>query len=920
MFRHALGFVLISSFLVLAAPVPEPAISAKKGPPVEEMKKAIEDLGSKRFIVRDKAKKFLLEAGQAAEPLLIEAAKSTDEEISTTAKAILEKFEWGLYPDTPKALRDLIELFRTGTPDQRHQAISDMVKLDHVPLATLRKLVLKEENAELRELMYQRLYTEVRHAIPQLLRKGEYDTVEDMFDMTISASPGQTAHDYATFMFQRGKLDPAIKRFEAERAKPGEPGQKAAEVLVHLYRTKNDWPAALKAAEQSKKIELIERVLWQSADWKGLSTFAHKPDFGNIEGVAAAYDRLAGNKKEFDEKTAQIRKSAEDLMDSPDNKFLLRQDIDALLLNGQANDAIKILVDKKRELALTFDILCAQMKHKEAFDLVNEARRRDTDPFERNDIEIRRARMLYMLGEKDAATQLFEKLAGEVLGDDKEMGLIVSLVKAEARIGLRDKAYDHAATALEKMRKNGQEHLMRGVLEPLFGDDKESALMWWELFRKDAANEEAPVAMKRVRELLLGKLPRKELDEWIAKMLKAEPDGPPPVQEGFQPVRGPARFRHLDAVAAAYQAIKDTDKTQEFLRKAAEKYPTADRWIEHGDHLVKQKKYAEAADSYAKAAKQAARPSPDIEIRNDDFVWLGTEENQSALATYLESRARHLAGDTAEAKRLAEIAHWLPLGNEAIRAKLVEELNKRDFPELARREADLLMKTGWYAHYSFGNVLSFMARQATKEKDFALAADLYEKCVIGCLRTGANFIEPTAYLLVPESVRVYRARAMLGKGKIDEAVAEANRNLEVMPGNIDLAIKLVPELEKLGKKKEADLIYEKVRDEYVKLSKAYPGSAFAHNSAAWVMANCRRDLDAALKHAEKANEVEVKNAGYLDTLAEVHFRKGNRDKALTLMKECVELDGKNVYFRKQLERFKTLGFDSPTPDEGDDEE
>ena len=62
------------------------------------------------------------------------------------------------------------------------------------------------------------------------------------------------------------------------------------------------------------------------------------------------------------------------------------------------------------------------------------------------------------------------------------------------------------------------------------------------------------------------------------------------------------------------------------------------------------------------------------------------------------------------------------------------------------------------------------------------------------------------------------------------------------------------------------------------MSKDYPDSAYAHNSAAWVMANCRRDLDAALKHAEKAVKVEPKSAGYIDTLAEVTFRRGDRDK------------------------------------------
>src|SRR4051812_40507072 len=98
--------------LVGAAPVPE----SKDAPPVpmkpaavseDEIKKAIADLSSARFAVRDKARKFLNEAGAPAEALLKEAAKSTDEEVASTARAILERFEWGLYPDTPADIREL---------------------------------------------------------------------------------------------------------------------------------------------------------------------------------------------------------------------------------------------------------------------------------------------------------------------------------------------------------------------------------------------------------------------------------------------------------------------------------------------------------------------------------------------------------------------------------------------------------------------------------------------------------------------------------------------------------------------------------------------------------------------------------------------------------------------------------------------
>ncbi len=36
----------------------------------------------------------------------------------------------------------------------------------------------------------------------------------------------------------------------------------------------------------------------------------------------------------------------------------------------------------------------------------------------------------------------------------------------------------------------------------------------------------------------------------------------------------------------------------------------------------------------------------------------------------------------------------------------------------------------------------------------------------------------------------------------------------------------------------------------------------------------------------------------------VHFQRGEKDKALELMKKCVELEPQTEYFRKQLKRFE----------------
>jgi hypothetical protein len=91
MVRSALC-LLLSLYLTHAgksAPTPDHS----KVPSTDEIKQAIENLGSKRFDERKSAKRLLLDAGEAAEPLLKEAAAGSDFETANAAKTILDEEE-----------------------------------------------------------------------------------------------------------------------------------------------------------------------------------------------------------------------------------------------------------------------------------------------------------------------------------------------------------------------------------------------------------------------------------------------------------------------------------------------------------------------------------------------------------------------------------------------------------------------------------------------------------------------------------------------------------------------------------------------------------------------------------------------------------------------------------------------------------
>jgi thioredoxin-like negative regulator of GroEL len=183
---------------------------------------------------------------------------------------------------------------------------------------------------------------------------------------------------------------------------------------------------------------------------------------------------------------------------------------------------------------------------------------------------------------------------------------------------------------------------------------------------------------------------------------------------------------------------------------------------------------------------------------------------------------------------------------------------------------------------------------------------------------GVQYVDASAYLLMPHEMQVFRARGLLAAGKVGEAMAQARACLDVTPGHVELAAGMVPELAKRGRTAEADELYGRVRDAYRKVLADYPASAVARNSLASLAAGCRRDLDGALVYAKEAVAADPTATAFRESLAEVHFRRGERDAALTVMTKLAEENPRSRLYRRQLARYKSGDISSPTPDTEDD--
>jgi tetratricopeptide (TPR) repeat protein len=281
------------------------------------------------------------------------------------------------------------------------------------------------------------------------------------------------------------------------------------------------------------------------------------------------------------------------------------------------------------------------------------------------------------------------------------------------------------------------------------------------------------------------------------------------------------------------------------------KVGTPDALIRLGDLRAAKKQWAKAAECYHRAWRltvAAYHPS-------------ATASSYSALSLFLAGDALVKDGQEEEGKRLMEQSHWVLLGDAAGRFSFLRALAQRGFTEAVRRETDLLLRVSEPGSQNSGAADRLLAQAALARKDYSAAADGIEQSMLRCLRSYLSFVQAPAYVTIPSHVHQLRAQGLLAAGDFKAAKRHIDLALTAAPGNVDLPIALVPALERQRHRKEAAALFERCLGAYTKVCQDYPRCAWAHNSAAWMSACCRRNLDDALKHAEEAVKLEPKNAG-----------------------------------------------------------
>jgi len=270
---------------------------------------------------------------------------------------------------------------------------------------------------------------------------------------------------------------------------------------------------------------------------------------------------------------------------------------------------------------------------------------------------------------------------------------------------------------------------------------------------------------------------------------------------------------------------------------------------------------------------------------------------------YLAGSLRR-AGEVEAAREHDRMAERLALGEvDAMRRVGQAYASSGDFGRAAewwRRAAAAAVESDGDFFY-----VTFLLRQEAKEQgDWPLAAALGEMYLLYQVLKGDGLERPSVMLRTRVEVEMARGFALLEE--------DPERGMERLAASHGMAATdgimadfFFPGLRAAGRVAEHDRWFGETFAVYESVLARYPESHNTMNTAAWTASRANRRLADAERLVTRALELQPDQPAYLDTLGEVWFCRGDRDKAVEWSDEAVSHAPGEDSLLRQNERFRS---------------
>jgi tetratricopeptide (TPR) repeat protein len=842
----------------------------------DKIGQAIQQLGDENPQISDRAYQFLWTSGRAAESAVEEAVGNKNPAIAARARALHDNFRFGIYHDSPSEILNLVRAYRTGDDDQKQKAYRALYqrRAYEVNWKLLKSngktdlQIAKDEQKLVHDFVEERIL---------------HDQLGGATEILSLRARAVGSSDYGALLAHTGQLDATIAKLSENRENPSSDDSR---VLAYLLATKGEWARARAIAESVGLQALYAEACYQMQDWRALSQPDVLPERENdIEqhGFAATFHRLAGNIEKL-ESELDLVEAATPISDD------LSHPARVFMVNDQWDKAVQLSL-KYNDMQLAFDILVARAEFNKAFAVFGfdvsqtnvtqwlDQQGDDLTKFQRG-LEV--ATLLHQLGETEKSNALLDAITE--ISERSDVGWLWPLATAEYKMGLEQRAFQTATLAMQGPATDPGASFRSTV----YGRKGIAAGFSLEIIRRLYSGESDEAKVKRWRQLMRPDRtkgdPVRLLDDFI---IGAEQEIRRPLDEG-------QHFRLLMAIHELCLIHHREKLATDYVMRAWDLSPNAKTAFRIGDSFAQQEQWVEAAEWYRRA----------WEMNRFKVVPL-----YKVSPLYLAGFALKEAGRDEEGDKLMQASRFMPLGDVYKRFELAYELKQRGFQEEALQQCKWILQFGRYAPWSGG--YSARVFGAHQEVANALvkthpwqAAEHFERASLFFLKEHFTILDNSGYVKFRYVIHKLRARDLLEQGKRDEARAEIKLSAAAAPGQIDLVTELVPLLDEADDRQMADDVFGMAFQTLDDICRQFPRAARYHNDLAWMCAQCNRRLDDAVLHAARAVELESARAGFLDTLALVHYLRGEKDEAIELAKKCIELEPHNDRFKAQLERFK----------------
>ncbi len=864
----------------LAGATVEPTAAA----PSSEIHAWVRDLSNERFRVRENASREIWNLGEAALPALREALRLSDPESVLRARDLIRKIQLQITPETDPAVTASIERYAKASLTEKTTLFANLRMKG--AWRQMLQLYAAESDPSTREKLLPSIHGIAVKAARERMLQGQAQEAQKFLAMAPAGSDSLLA--LAEFHRSHGTLEAELKRARTVK------GHKSQVWQLALERASGDLDAAQKSASTVSEPRVAAAMAALSGDplpWLHLIQQDPEPD-----AVLAAYTRAASRRWSGQPVRPADLDPLSRLLSSR-NPVEQMSAINASFLLGAFDTAEATLVKSQPLNAFRYFESCERIPAAlKALGL---------DP-EHPDYPA-------------WVTQYLQKLPADDIEDQHEPadqgGGLAALANFLERRGLHEEAAAAFSEPLVTLATKDFNAFIN-LLGTLFGNRETQSGA--PVLAKRIAATWAGQDAKRWDEITIAALGEddwtKTWSDWLTEMnpnatqaerldamLSLLGVGPDPSRRrekslamAWQAVAAvPVEQRHPLVARIASLCLETGDVANSL--KAWDLLPENERKkVMWSDHILD----LSAVDRWNETAA--------VILQQIALIKESKQEASVPLFAYAAAALR-LAGRHDEAAAHDALADQLALGNPAVAIQIGQGYAfGRDY----RRAAE------WWAR---------AARQADPDSgEFAIALKLHSEglleeekwreCaatteVLAAIYVASDYRAASPQLLLRQRLQADTARALsILKTDRTQAISLLENCHRLFASDGSLADFFFPALRKVGLIKEHDAWFLESWNFMQAVIARYPESDNTRNTAAWFASRALRKLDEAGPCLAKALATNPDQAAYLDTMAEIQFAKGNREKALEWSRTAINFMPDDPQLRRQHERFRADPF------------